>query len=88
MINERNNKQINQYVVYTKNIFVASLRTQPFMQNRDQNFTQNFIQVFWTKIKNWAGLPLLMAFWPINSGSPAKNCGLFKFQKSKNPKFG
>ena len=42
--------------------------------------------MFWTKIKNWAGLPLLMAFWPINSGSPAKNYELRKTWKIKIPK--
>jgi len=28
--------------------------------------------VFWTKLEIWAGLPLLMALWPISSGSPAR----------------
>ena len=41
------------------------------------------MQVFWTKIENRAGLPLLMAFWPINSGSPAKNYGLRNILKFK-----
>ena len=73
MIDEQNNTN-NQSIrcVHNKYLCCQFKRTQPiFMQNRDQNFTQNYMQVFWTKLENWAGLPLLMALWPISSGSPA-----------------